>query len=258
MGLLQNLGNVILKPITYAGNTITSGLERVTGRTYGRTTAKEAASTTFGKVLTAGIIGTSAGIAGALAPAFTAKAASVAVPVAVLAPKTAEKVTSNPEVLEVALATAINPVAGIVVGLEKGTSLISEAAQPAVQSVKDFTSQISPEVKTAALGVGVTAAAAAITIPQIKKMIAESKAEPIPLNVGSIGNQGVPAVAPQEVTTTGNLNPITPKIEAQGVPVKKATKKRRSKPRTTHISQRVNVIVSQKQTNKRYLNKIYV
>ncbi len=143
MGLIENLGRVILKPIVGAGNAITKVIEGKDKGKFGRTTAREAAATPFCKILTTGILATTAGLAFKVAPIITKKVATVAVPIAVLAPKTAAKATQNPEILEVTLAAAVNPVAGVVVGLEKGTSFIAAGAEDVNTKVKEKAPEIT-------------------------------------------------------------------------------------------------------------------
>jgi len=58
---------------------------------------------------------------------ITSKAVLGVGAVAILAPKTFSAFIKTPGAAEVAAATAINPIAGIVVGLEKGTSILSTA-----------------------------------------------------------------------------------------------------------------------------------
>lgn len=237
MGLLKNLGQVILKPITAAGNAITAGLEKVTGKTYGRTTPEEAASTFVGKVLTAGILATSVGIAAGVAPVATKKIIAPVAVVTIAAPKTTEKITSSPELLEVAAATAINPVAGVIVGLEKGTSLVGTAAEGVIEKVKE----VSPEVKAAVVGAGVVAAGAGVAAAS---GVFEKEKELSPTRVPEVA-PGVFELTPeqQKSLTTSQDKPLTPETQTVSTTPKKRKRSTRKKVQpSVRQSVRVNVI----------------
>lgn len=68
---------------------------------------------------------------------LTSKTALGLSTIAALAPKTASKVISNPELATTVAAGAVNPVAGVVVGLEQGTGLVKEAVKTSVESFKE-------------------------------------------------------------------------------------------------------------------------
>ena len=50
MGLLSSLQKAVLTPLVGAANLVTAGLEKVTGKTYGRTTIEEATKDKVAKI----------------------------------------------------------------------------------------------------------------------------------------------------------------------------------------------------------------
>lgn len=87
-GVMEQIAEVGLTPAAAIGNLITQGLEIVTGNKYGRTTAKEMAQTTFGKVLGTATVGAGLALGGVAAgQAIGAAVPSVATATAV--PQTA-------------------------------------------------------------------------------------------------------------------------------------------------------------------------
>lgn len=81
MGFFKSLSKYGLIPAVVGGNIITAGLEKVTGKKYGRTTLEEASSTKFGKALGLATLGTGIALAGASAGAgASARALSKLIP----------------------------------------------------------------------------------------------------------------------------------------------------------------------------------
>lgn len=276
MGLLKSVAKVGLAPSAFIGTQILKGIGLITKKDYG--TTKEilasAVETKTGKALggATALVGgaligvaattTAAGVAITKAVTSTASKILKATPapiktsvatgaitagtIAILAPKTTEAILSSPEATKTAVATAINPIAGLVVGLEQGSGLLSEA-------IKTQAPRISEAIETAApyaIGAGALTAAAvgATQILKEKEISADLPKSPVEIiDKGSQPNKAVEApVLPQTQTITS-----TPS---------KKRKKTRSKAQPAQIKQSVGINIinnnSAHRITKKYINAI--
>lgn len=185
-----------------------------------------------------------AGAAGAVARTVVTSKPAVAVALgtgalAVAAPKTLQAIASKPEVAKVAVASAVNPVLGVVAGIEQGVSTVGEAVKANEGALK---------VAGAVAG---TALLAGAGLYLGDKLLSDDNKE------GILGTDDK-APGTEKVVATNTSTPKAPETEVitTGKSSSTSTKKRRkSKPNVQNISQRVNVIVSQSQS-KRYLKAL--
>ena len=154
MGIFSALQKAVAKPIVATGNLITKGIEKVTGKTYGRTTEKEFLSSKVGKVTTAGIVATAGALAVASAPAIVGSAS-----VRATAGKVATSVITNPAgaVKSVVVGTAV---AGVIAG--GGLALLpkiyegTKAGAEVLTGEKELSAEnISGVAKVVGIGLGV-------------------------------------------------------------------------------------------------------
>lgn len=260
MGLLSSIKKVAAKtldviaaPITKPIVTLTQGIGAGAKAVEKSRKGIEAGTESGGKVIATGVLTTAvlaggvlaaggsaaAGTAGAVArKVVTSKAGSTLIlgtgALAVAAPKTLQAVASEPAVAKVAVASAINPALGIVAGLEQGTGLIKEA----VTANKDGILDVVKSAGVVLTGVAVAGAG----------VYAASKLGGFNKDAPTLDNK-LPSTteAQKEVTT----NAATPKIPATttiktGTTARKKRKPKRKSP-TQNISQRVTVLVNQKQ-----------
>lgn len=233
-GVLATIASLALKPSTLLGNLATSGLEKVTGKKFGRTKSEELAETKAGKALGLGIAATGLALAAVVNPLGTAKTLSVPATVAILAPETTKKVLSVPGAGEIVVAGAVAGAPGaIAVASEKGISLLETALGKAPDIIKEHT----PEIVAAA---GITAAAAAVAIggddliEKAKSAFAGAPEIPIP----EAAVLPFPS-APASEVQAGNY----PAYPEPGTSAPRKRRKTRSKAQQQTISQRVNVLI---------------
>lgn len=283
MGLLKSIAKVGLAPSAFVATQILKGVGLVTGKDYGPTKQilGEAVETTTGKVIGGAIAATgtalvaataattTAGIAITSAVTKAAKAVAKIIPapvkaslttaavtggtIAVLAPETTKVITSSPEALKTTAAYAIGgPTAGIVVGLEQGTGLISEAISENAPKIAETIKEAAPYVGAAALTTA--AVIGATSLIDKEEIILGETTSPVTANQTQI----VPATTGESLTAEAPVLPETQAITATTGAA--TTKKRRRKAQPSKISQsvRLNIINSNsyKRTTKRYLNVI--
>lgn len=271
MGILQKISQVALTPSTAIGNVITAGLEKVTGKKYGRTTAAELSSTTAGKVLGTAIAGTAVALTAAAAatiPSVTtavksvgSKAVSVAkanpIKTAIAVPIITGAVISQPAaVAKAVVQTPVN--LGNV-----GANIATLAAEPSLENLKTLVVENPVIVGTGlaagtALGLkGIAQTAATYTQTQaIKEQTQAIKG----VQITDLG-QNLPYSSVEEAEETPLYKASTPIEETYQIAgtTKKATKRKKKKalePRRQTISQRVNVNVgvdNRKVENKKYI-----
>ena len=251
MGLFSSIQKLALAPSVFAGNVISNIVKPGSGKT----TTAELQKTTAGKILGTAIAGTAAAAAIAYAPVGTgAKLGQAA--------KTLIPTTLKGKIIGAASLPVIygvlskNPAAPIQAAsnlAEFGSDIGTFSADPSLQSGKDILTG-SPIIAAtaAALGIGALGRAA---LPAAANIIGRQQQTEALIDAIESQPRSLPAVIPQEVTTVGELNPVAPTIEPQGVLTKKPSRKRRSKPLQQTISQRVSVNVSQKQSAHRVSNK---
>ena len=264
MGILKSVAKIGLAPSAFIGTQILKGIGVFTGKDYGTTkeVLASAVETKTGKaiggataVVGAALVGvtattTAAGLAVSKAVTTAAKAIgkapvsvktglATAATIAVLAPETTKAILKSPEATATAAAAIVSPAAGVVVGLEKGTGLLSQA-------IKTQAPKISEAIETAApyaLGAGVLTAAA---VGATKMIDAE-----LPKEAATTSKQIAPetAVLPETQTITATTGTGTTK-----------RKKTRSKAPRQQISQRVNIDInnnnSSNRITKKYINAI--
>jgi len=279
MGLLSSITKIGLAVPVKVGNLITGAISKVTGKEYGQRTLEEAAKTTTGKILGTAIAAgaaTAAGIAvgtSAAAPAI-AKAAKTAVnvfkaapapvktgivtaaAVATFAPATTKAILSQPETAKTAAAAIVSPAAGLIVGLEQGTGVLSTALKENFPKVSEVIKDAAPQIIGTAAVLGTAAAAA---IPIVKDKATEITTAAPTTNTA----QTIPA-APAVQTATAAANPVLPQTEVLTATTgTSSTKKRKRSSRIKDFpkvsqSVRLNILNlnSAHRTTKRYLNVI--
>jgi hypothetical protein len=243
MGLIAKIGLAI--PVT-VGNIITAGLEKITGKTYGRTTIKEASETTTGKILGTAITGTAAALG----------ATAVGTAGLVAAGKTVGKAAVAQVVKSPVKTLAIT---GIVAGgglklVEPAFKTIKSATQTAVPVLtgeEGLTSgNVSDVVKVvgAAVGLGAVGAAAGVVAEKVlgaKEAAAVAGAS----EAGMLGSSDVmeeAGIIPAETVDVSTKAKAKRKKTARGAQGQK-------------ISQSVRVYVnSHNRQSKRYLNVVGV
>jgi len=277
--LTKNIAKVGLAVPVAIGNLITTGIEKVTGKEYGRQTLEEASKTTTGKLLGTSI---AAGTAIAAGAAITGSAAATATlskvtqvvskainpftssptvkagiataaTVAVLAPETAKAIFSSPEATKTAAAAIVSPAAGLIVGLEQGGGLLSSALDTALPKVAATLKQNTPEIIAAATTLGVAAASAAALLPE------KSTPDVSTLPIDKI--TAIPATTQPNTAVAAPVLPETQILKATtGAASTSTRKKRRSNLLQSKISQSVRVNIlnqnSAHRITKRYLNVI--
>lgn len=240
MGILSTISNLALKPSTALGNLATAGLEKITGKEYGRTTSKELASTTPGKILGLGIATT----AGALVVA-TGAAASAA---RVVIPAATKAVVTSP--VKTILGTTV--AAGIIAS-GAGTKIVSTTYKGSKTAGEVITGEkslggdtIKDVTKTAGIVLGVGAVGAAAGLVAEKVLTGNDNVESlIPTTPASVTSQ----VAASEIAPTGVTEmPATP----QTVSTTTRKKYKKKKIESQRISQIVKINVSA--GNRRFLN----
>jgi hypothetical protein len=127
---------------------------------------------------------------------------------AILAPKTTQAILSSPEATKTAVASAINPVAGLIVGVEQGTSVLKTAISENKGSIIDTAKDVLTGVGLVAGGAGLVAAGKAIY-----DKVKENDVLPTDTNVPSTSltptiatNQSTPVVPATTTVTTGTTS----------------------------------------------------
>jgi hypothetical protein len=242
MGFLTSLSKYGLIPAVTLGNLVTSGIEKVTGKTYGRTTLNEASKTTTGKVLGLATLGT-----GVALTSVVAGATSVGGAVRSIIPKSAVGKTltivgagasiSSPTVASAIIEAPLN--------LFAGGKKLGSAVEGLPQETKDTASKLG----IAGLGIAV-AGASLYGIEQV------AEASGVRGGAGFIGkNPNVPASTGNEgVVASSQLTPVTRQTVDITAKRRKAKKKQVSPSMRQSVS--VNIVNSPKfSQTKTYLNR---
>lgn len=280
MGIFESISKAVLTPIAAVGNLIGKGLKS-TGivKSYTPQKAGDLAKTTFGKVLGTSIAATGVALAGAAAAGSSAGAVSLrsfagkgskiivkgvksVVPstakgkviAAVTAPIAVGAVVKQPKAAAEAVIKAPKELA------QFGGNVADVAVNPSKESVSNLIKE-SPVLTAAAGAAGLAAVggsvaglvSGALTRGEIKKQTEALTT----LAEKQVLTTTQPTIAPQQAIT-----PATQAVkEAAPLSTTSTPRKRRSRSRSKPISQRVNVIVNQKNTGvritKKYLNKVY-
>lgn len=271
MGILQKISQIALTPSTAIGNVITAGLEKVTGKKYGRTTAAELSSTTAGKVLGTAIAGT--------AVALTAAAAATIPIVSTAAKSVGSKAVSVAKANPIKTAIAVPLITGAVISQPAavakavvqtpvnlgnvGANIATLAAEPSLENLKTLVVENPVIVGTGlaagtALGLkGIAQTAATFSQTQATKELTQTLGG---VQIRDLGS-GLPYSSIEEAEETPLYKASTPIEETYNIAgtTKKATKRKKRKalePRRQTISQRVNVNVgvdNRKVENKKYI-----
>lgn len=284
VSLIEKISKIGLSVPTAVANLITSGLEKITGKKYGRTTAEELASKPAGKVLGTAIAATATALGVAVAaPVVAAKGGAVVVAktavkalvpqttkgkiiAAVAAPVVAGAIIKEPEAAAKAIISAPSELA------QFGGDVASFAANPSLEAAKEIIAE-SPVISAAAAIAGVAAVAPAVgsvvsgvlTRQEMKKQteIFERQAEAVENANFPPGMQSnlspLPYNSPKQLPTNAEV-PITP--ETQNIRVGKKRKRKTTKKESPAVKQsmRINIISSSRAigtqiSNKRYLNE---
>jgi hypothetical protein len=282
MGLLSKLQTAVLTPLAGAANLITSGLSKITGKTYGKTIASEAVKNDpVARGLANVILGAGAGIAavyaapavaGSVASAGGAKAVASKV-ISAVTPKTLTgKAVAALAVLPAATAIIKNPqvitkTAGGIINLE--SNLIKTAADPSLTNLKNTITE-NPVIAGAA-GLLIGGAAVKTILPVAGSLLTAKRTgeqtEAIMEQTAAIqeatGSMSQPNLI--KVTDLSSQTPQTPPTAATQPlsSVQTGSKKRKRRATATKLPSinqnvRVNVINSSKSVGisqtKRYLN----
>jgi hypothetical protein len=278
--LIEKIAKVGLAPSAFIGTQILKGVSLITKKDYGTTkeVLASAVETKTGKVIGGATAAVGAALVGVAA---TTTAAGVAITkavgtaaakvgktysklpapakvgiaqtgltagaVALFAPETAKAVAQSPEALKTIGAAAIGgPVAGVVVGLEQGTSLLSESLKENAPKVAEVIKENIPAI----VGAGTLGAAALGATTLLKDKEKEITAA-LPKEAETKSEQIAPKteVLPQTQTITATTGTAT-----------KKRKKTRSKALPQQIRQAVNIdIINNNSSNritKKYINAI--
>jgi len=228
-----------LLPAVKVGNLITAGLEKVTGKKYGRQTTKELASTKAGKIL--GIGTTAAGVATAVSinPSLAARA------VGSLIPKSG---VGKGVALLVGGASVASPT--FRKALSKTPSVIFETGE---ELGKEIEKQKGSNGSGTATGL-IIGAAGGLIIPKILDIFKDGK------DVSKDAMEALPDLnIPDKDAFFGSpkLTPQTPATQEMTPKKKKRSKKAKEAQRQT-ITQRVDVRVGVNAGNKKYIRNVYV
>jgi len=282
MGILKKISTIALTPSTAIGNVITAGLEKVTGKTYGRTKASELASTTAGKVLGTAIAGTAVALTAATAatiPIVAAATKTIATKAVSVGKAVGSKAVSVAKANPLTTAIAVPVITGAFIAEPKaaakaivqtplnlanvGGNIATLAANPSLENLKTLAVENPIIVGTGlaagtALGLkGIAQTAATYTQTQaIKEQTQAIRG----VQITDLG-QNLPYSSVEEAEETPLYKATTPIEETYQIAgtTKKATKRKKRKalePRRQTISQRVNVNVgvdNRKVENKKYI-----
>lgn len=278
---LFNLGKKLLTTGTAAAsNVITGGIEALTGKEFGRTSSEELLNNPITNTLAGAGVVTATALAGT-GIASAVRAAGGIGSVSIKAAQAAAPVVSS--VAQTAIKNPVKTVlgAGFIAGgglklaqpLFETSKKATETAVPIITGEKNITEASPSDFKDVGKVAGIIAgsavvgAGAGIIIPKIVDAFSNDDIPTIP-EIKSEVVEASPTVvteAPKTIQDAGQIAapsaPVTPETQAVTAPSKTSKKKRSSKrkaPRRQNISQKVNVIVQNKNigTTKRYLNII--
>jgi len=284
MGLFDALKNVYATGVTTVANVITSGVEKITGKTYGRTSSEEFLSTKTGQVLSTAaagtaIVGAVAAVGSAVSAAGGVRAAASKVLTSVIPTTTKGKIiaaVATPVIVgavtrepEKTLSTAINAPKEL---SQFGGDVATFAASPSIDTARAVITEspiISSAVAVAAAGAVGSVVAPVVggylqreTIQEQTKTLekAISTAQPIP-------ESGIIKVPPQseqlqkeQPLGDGGSAPL-PETTIINAPKKRY--KRRQKQKTPSVRQSVKININNRPVglkieNKRYLNELII
>lgn len=277
MGILKSISKIALTPSVAVGNVITAGLEKITGKKYGRSTAEGLASTTAGKVLGTAIAGTAVALTAATVAAIPAaaaatrtaatKAATIAkanpIKTAIAAPIITGAIISQPEKAAKTLVQAPIQLGNV------GANIANLAAAPSIEGVKELVTE-NPVIVGTAIAAGTAfgikgIGQAVATLSQTQAIQEQTKAikDITPSGITTLyatpsGIMTVPSIEDNYAENTPLSKVTTPTEEVYNIEKKpkKATKRKKKKalePRRQTISQRVNVQVGVNSGNKKYI-----
>lgn len=256
MSVIKSLSKYGLAIPVGLGNLVTKGIEKITGKEYGRTTIDEAASTTFGKVLGTSILATGAALAVAVNPAAAAKAAKAVTPKTIIgkgaAVFTTAAAAASPKLTSTILETPFQ--------LAKAGKKTGEA----IEDLEQKYDELPPMGKVPLMVAGIGAAVGLpIVADKIIDLFNDKKDEiplidsppPVDLAPSSLESPKETEIFPEVNNELAQKTPATPLEETTTIAktARKKRKKARLEPRTQTISQRVNVQVGVNSGNKKYI-----
>jgi len=161
----------------------------------------------------------------------------------ILAPKTTQAILSSPAATKTAVASAINPVAGLIVGAEQGTSVIKEAFETNKGGIIETGKEILTGVGLVAGGAAIVAGGTAL----YNNLTAEKETK----------------TETPKVMETNTATPTLPQTQAVTVGSGLTSTKRKRRPSVKqspqNIIQRTSILIQNrnsqnKLTTKKYLN----
>jgi hypothetical protein len=284
MGLFDTIQKIALTPSVVIGNAITSGIGKVTGKTYKKTSVAEAQKTTFGKVLgtsiaaTAGALGVAvsgaavaaaggvrviSGKAVSAAAPIIAKAVSAAAPI--IAKGAAKVITSPTTALKAIAVTGVVAGGGlaIVPKVFQVTKKATQVAVPVITGEKKLTSENVADVAKVA-GIVAGAGALAVGAGYVAEKVFEKKEEK------AIDTNVIPEVAPGVFEATPEQAQQLQKEKAVGIqgepstpetiklsPEKKRYKRRRAT-KTPQVRQSVRINILNRPVTTGIRNTTYL
>lgn len=239
VSLLARLGLAL--PVAI-GNILTLGLEKVSGRKFGRQRTKELAQTRFGKTLGLAITGTGAVLAVALSPAAAARQAASLIPKSGLG-KAALLAVGGAAVTSKVVRRAIIQTPSLI--FEKGEALGLEAERQA-----EAAGERKPKTTTAVL----LGAAAGLAAPFILGKVREKfTGQEVP----TLDFEPLPSALPlPKERQAAAEKPVTAETQTIEAGTKKKRRKSRPQPRRQTISQKVNVRVGVNAGNRKYIKNV--
>lgn len=268
MGIFGSIGKAITKVLDVAAVSVAHPIQTATALISKDKTFKEVSTAHFAqskgeqvKDIVLSTLGTAAAVAGGAAVAGAARAGTLLpalipattkgkIIAAVAAPIVAGAVVSQPTKTAETIIKAPSELA------EFGAGVGNLVAQPSVESAKKLFEE-SP-ILTTLTGAALVGGAVKTILPAIatarQTAAINEQTEAI--------REGTSKLLPTESGIIGSTKPITPPTETISAGVKrKPSKKRLKAPQSPNISQRVNVIVSNKSSsiglrqNKKYINR---
>jgi len=236
-----------LVPAVKIGNLITSGLEKITKKKYGRETTKELAATKAGKVLGLATTAAAAAAAAAANPAIAARAVGSLVPKSGMG-KAAALLVGGAAVTSKTVRKAIVETPSLI--FEKGEALGKEAETQVSEGS-------SGGKTTTAVLLG---AAAGLAIPKVLDLIGQGKEKVSAAKETATGIlQELPADLKEQLPVIGSAPaemPITPETEELIKTRRRKHKKKALEPPRQTIRQTVNVQVGVNAGNKKYIRNV--
>ena len=258
MSVIKSLSKYGLAIPVGLGNLVTKGIEKITGKEYGRTTIDEAASTTFGKVLGTSILATGAALAVAVNPAAAAKAVT---------PKTI--IGKGAAVFTTAAAAASPKLTSTILETPFQLAKAGKKTGEAIEDLEQKYDELPPMGKVPLMVAGIGAAVGLpIVADKIIDLFNDKKDEiplidsppPVDLAPSSLAPSSLETpketeIFPQVNNELAQKTPATPLEETTTIAktARKKRKKARLEPHRQTISQRVNVNVGVNSGNKKYI-----